>query len=129
MPNKSANSDLDHWNKNVEYLLCGLTILIDNKILLNSNIWIADMAASVHDITAYKEGLTWQHQNHCGNWNSHWHNLWDWSQIVPERVPVIRDQSCNKLNKAAIEKVSYLPNGTFSLQTPRHSLSRAWFFA
>jgi hypothetical protein len=56
MPNKSANSDLDHWNKNVEYLLCGLTILTDNKILLNLNIWIADMAASVH-ITAYKEGL------------------------------------------------------------------------
>jgi hypothetical protein len=51
-----ANSDLDYWNSNVEYLLCGLTIPTDSKILLDPKIWIADTAASVH-VTAHKEGL------------------------------------------------------------------------
>jgi hypothetical protein len=58
MPNKMANLTLDnnYWNNNVEYLLCGLAIPTDNKILLNLNIWITDTAASVHE-TAHKEGL------------------------------------------------------------------------
>jgi hypothetical protein len=56
VPKESANFALDHWNNNVTYLLCGLTIPEDNTILLDPNIWITDMAASVH-MMIHKEGL------------------------------------------------------------------------
>jgi hypothetical protein len=59
MPNKMANSTLDnnYWNANIEYILCGLTIPTDSKVLLNPNKWIADLAASVHMMAHSKNEL------------------------------------------------------------------------
>jgi hypothetical protein len=69
IPNESTNLAVDHlknnwinnWNNNVEYLLCGLTIPTNSKILLDPNIWITDMAASVH-MMVLKEGLQGVHK-------------------------------------------------------------------
>jgi hypothetical protein len=70
MPNEMANFlalDNNYWNKNVEYLLCGLTIPTDNKILLDPKVWIANTGGASMHIKAHKEGLRTRHKKSMNN--------------------------------------------------------------
>jgi protocatechuate 3,4-dioxygenase beta subunit len=105
-----ANLTLD--NNNVEYLLCGLTNPTENRILLVPNVWIADMAATVHT-TAYKERL--QDINKARTTLKMNNGNPETTMETGTLKGTICDQQGNELNKAMIEKVSDLPNGTFNL--------------
>jgi hypothetical protein len=121
MPNEMANLILDE--NNAEYLLCGVTNPTENKILLDQNTWIADTAASVH-ATAHKEGL--QDINKTRTTIMMTNGNTETTTETGTLKGTIGDQHGNELNKAMIEKVSYLPNGTFNLFSIAQMMAKGW---
>jgi hypothetical protein len=81
---------------------------------VDPNIWIADTAASVH-MTAHQQGLidirtaANDATITLGNGNS------ESATVIGTLRGTFCNQYGNELNKVAIENVSYLPSGTFSL--------------
>jgi hypothetical protein len=117
-----ANLSLEN-NKTIEYLLCGLTNPTENKILLDPNVWIADTAASMH-ATAHKEGL--QGINKTSTTVMINNGKTETTTENGTLEGTICDQQGDELNKAMIENVSYLPNGTFNLFSMTQMMAKGW---
>jgi hypothetical protein len=101
----------------VEYLLCGMYFQVDQRMLTDLNVWIADTSATVHT-TPYASGM---------------HNIKEataddsvtivnGTNVKALRVASITGMRCNdkhgnKLGQSELTDVTHIPNGPFNLFT------------
>jgi hypothetical protein len=116
VPNKSGNSAVHckSAGNRINYLLFALTSPTESKILLDPGVWIADTGASIHMMT-HRKGLIDVRRATTAEMITMGNGIAESTAEIITLPGTVCDQYGNKLNKVAIDEVSYFQNGTFSL--------------
>jgi hypothetical protein len=127
VPFEQAQANMDRAGNKIEYLLAGISFPQDHKILSDSNVWIADTAATVHT-TPHNLGMcdaesaTANDAITVGNGNK------EPASKIANIIGMICDKEGHELHRTKLHEVTHLPSGKFNLFSLTRMQKQGWLF-
>jgi hypothetical protein len=121
---ETSASAVDSGSK-VEFLLCGVTFPTDQAILLDPNVWIADTAATVHNMP-HSVGMT----NLCDADKSDAITMGNGISEKAVKIADIKGTMCDKhgveIAVAKMTDVTFIPTGKYNLFSLTKMMKGGW---